>query len=104
MGPAVGVGRGHAARSDGNEDATLSTRRSAQAGAGRAWIDRLFVREGRTQMGKLMKRAEKFARSPKAKPSKRKCYAKPRTLRPGKRFQSDSRSFARRPSLWYFVR
>jgi hypothetical protein len=53
MDPAVGVGRGHAARSDGNEDATLSTRRSAQAGAGRAWIDRLIVREGRTQMGKL---------------------------------------------------
>jgi hypothetical protein len=44
MGPAVGVGRGHAARSDGNEDATLSTRRSAQAGAGRAWIDRLRPR------------------------------------------------------------
>jgi hypothetical protein len=76
MGPAVGVGRGHAARSDGNEDATLSTRRSAQAGAGRAWIDRLFVREGRAQMGKLMKRAEKFARSPKAKTLEKKMLRK----------------------------
>ena len=76
MDPAVGVGRGHAARSDGNEDATLSTRRSAQAGAGRAWIDRLIVREGRTQMGKLMKRAEKFARSPKAKTLEKKMLRK----------------------------
>jgi hypothetical protein len=76
MGPAVGVGLGQAARSDGSEDATLSARRSAQAGAGRAWIDRLFVREGRTQMGKLMKRAEKFARSPKAKTLEKKMLRK----------------------------
>jgi hypothetical protein len=66
----------HAARSDGSEDATLSARRSAQAGAGRAWMDRLFVREGRTQMGKLMKRAEKFARSPKAKTLEKKMLRK----------------------------
>ena len=50
-------------------------------------------------MGKLMKRAEKFARSPKAKTLEKKMLAKLRTRRPGKKARSDSRSFARRPSV-----
>ena len=55
------------------------TQRSPLVGApglAGAWIDRLLVREGGMQMGKLMKRAEKFARSPKAKTLEKKMLRK----------------------------
>ena len=67
-------GDGHAARSDGSESSTLSAHRRAQA---RACLEGPSPRrEGRTQMGKLMRRAEKFAKSPKAKSLEKKMLRK----------------------------
>ena len=75
IGPAVGI-RSWARSVVGWPRGRNTQRSSARSDLGRAGIDRLLVREGGMQMGKLMKRAEKFARSPKAKTLEKKMLRK----------------------------